>query len=381
MSRTPSWPVLIGAMALAGGAGFGIAQLTRTPPAAEAPEAPAAAADVLAVTPAQLSTMGIAVETAAPSSFSAALAAPGSVVAAPGGEAVVTAQAAGAITRLNKRLGDPVRAGEVLALVASREAAGMAADRQAADARANLARATLAREKSLFDQRVSPRQDYERAQAELAAAEAEARRARTVAATARLAGDGRSLAVVSPISGRVTETGATLGGYVQPDAELFHIADPSRVQVEAALPAADAARIRPGDPARVTTSAGQSLAATVRTVTPSVSAETRAATVVLALAAGAAATPGDAVRVEITSTASAGAPAIAIPEEAVQSVNGRDVVFVRTPAGFKVQPVTVAARGGGRASIASGLVAGQAVATRNAFVLKAELTKSTEDEE
>src|SRR3546814_6047496 len=72
---------------------------------------------------------------------------------------------------LFKRLGDPVRAGETIAIVQSRDAAQIAAERVAADARSTLAQKNLHREKTLLDQKVSARVDYERAQAEAAAAE------------------------------------------------------------------------------------------------------------------------------------------------------------------------------------------------------------------
>jgi cobalt-zinc-cadmium efflux system membrane fusion protein len=373
--------ITAGALGLALAAGFGLARFTGRPPA-PAPSTTAAPppADTIVVEAAHLATMQIAVERASAIPFTAGIEAPGLLVAAPGGEALVTAQAAGSVVRLNKRLGDVVRAGEALALVSSREAAGMAADRTVADARAALARSNLARERSLFDQKVTARQDLEKAQAELVAAEAEARRARSSAAAAHVAGDGRSVAVVSPISGRVTAAPAALGAFVQPETELFRVADPRLAQVEAAVPGPDAARIRPGDSARVTTSAGAVLTASVRSVTPTLSAETRTATVVLILPAGAAVTPGEAVRVQI-SPAADGPAAVVVPEEAVQSVNGRDVVFVRTPTGFRAQPVSVSGRSGGRAAVASGLQPGQAVATRNAFLLKAELTKGAGDEE
>jgi hypothetical protein len=43
---------------------------------------------------------------------------------------------------------------------------------------------------------------------------------------ARLAsGDGRSVAVVSPVSGRVTNAGANLGQFVAAETELFRVAD------------------------------------------------------------------------------------------------------------------------------------------------------------
>src|SRR3546814_5688414 len=91
--------------------------------------------------------------------------------------AIVTARAGGAVTQVLKRLGDPVRAGETLAIVQSRDAAQIAADRTAADARSVLAQRTLARERHLYEQKVTARADYEQAQAEAAAAAAEARRA------------------------------------------------------------------------------------------------------------------------------------------------------------------------------------------------------------
>jgi cobalt-zinc-cadmium efflux system membrane fusion protein len=56
-------------------------------------------------------------------------------VAAPQGEAVVVARHR-ARSRMTKRLGDSVRAGEVLALVDSLDAAGFSADRSVASARA-----------------------------------------------------------------------------------------------------------------------------------------------------------------------------------------------------------------------------------------------------
>src|SRR5260221_14239634 len=95
------------------------------------------------------------------------------VTAAPNGEAVVTAHAAGTIVRLAKQLGDAVRVGETPAVVESREAAAMAADRTVAEPKAALARSALSREQELYNQRVTPRQDLERAQAELAVADAE----------------------------------------------------------------------------------------------------------------------------------------------------------------------------------------------------------------
>ncbi|KAA1394126.1 efflux transporter periplasmic adaptor subunit, partial [Escherichia coli] len=63
-------------------------------------------------------------------------------------------------------------------------------------------------------------------------------------------------------------------------------------------------------------------------------------------------------------------------EDAVQNLDGQDVLFVRTGSGFRVRPVTVGVRSGGMAQILSGVAAGEPVATRNAFLLKAEMKKA-----
>ena len=57
----------------------------------------------------------------------------------------------------------------------------------------------------------------------------------------------------------------------------------------------------------------------------------------------------------------------------MQTVEGRDVVFVRTDEGFQATPVTVGTRGGGRIEILGGLRPGTVVVTAGAFALKSQL--------
>ena len=384
-----TWLLAGAALVAATGIGFTAAKLTspKPPTAAEAEtakgeggEGAAHAADTLVMGPERITASGVQVQTVATSGIAGEIIAQATVEAEPSGQAALTARAAGSIARINKRLGDPVRAGETLALVESREAAQIAAERSVAAAKADLARKVAARERRLFEQKVSPRQDYETAQAELVAAEAEARRAATAAGAADVSRDGRYVAVISPITGRITAMNASLGAFVQPETELFRIADPSRIQVEAAVTAMDARRIQPGDQAVIETTSGETRAAVVRSVTPGVNEQTRSATVVLSLTGGGGVLqPGQLVRARIVSRQSA-TTGIVVPEEAVQTVEGRDAVFVRTAKGFRVQPVTVGQRTGGRVEILQGLKGGEAVATKNAFLLKAELGKSAEEE-
>ena len=64
-----------------------------------------------------------------------------------------------------------------------------------------------------------------------------------------------------------------------------------------------------------------------------------------------------------------------MPESAFQTIDGAEVVFVRTRRGFQARPVVTGARSGGRVVIESGLEAQWRIATANAFLLKAELEK------
>ncbi len=372
---------LAGGLLLAAGAGFVVARMNPpvAPPQAATGAAPTQPNEVK-VDASYLAVVGIVTEAAAPGNLSVQVLAPGTVTAAPNGEAVVTAHAAGTIIRLAKQLGDAASVGETLAIVESREAASMAADRTVAESKAALARSALAREQELYNQRVTPRQDLERAQAELAVTDAEVQRAREAASASHVTADGR-IAVTSPLTGKITGSRAALGSFVQPETELFRIADPRFIQVEASVTAMDAGRIGVGDPAKIATSTGANLSATVRSVAPIVNEQTRAATVVLSLAGNhQALSPGEVVQATIMPK-NVSPTGVVVPEDAVQNVGGRNIVFVRTATGFKIQPIVVGSRSAGRISILSGLNAGETIATTNAFFLKAEIGKGAGEDE
>ncbi|AQW29430.1 efflux RND transporter periplasmic adaptor subunit [Ralstonia syzygii subsp. celebesensis] len=383
--RPMGWPMIAGIAGIAALIGFGAARglaPARTTPPPKAESAPAHAAPTEVKIPeAYLAAANITVEPVATGGVGTDILAAATVAAVPGSEAIIVARGSGTIQRINRRLGDAVRAGDVLALVDSPDAAAMAAEHRVAMAKAELARKTYAREASLYQQGVSPRQEMEAAKAALDVAEAEAQRAATVARAAHVADDGRSVAVVSPISGKVTAQAAMLGAAVTPQAELFRVAGAGAVQVEASVTAADITHIAAGDTATILTAAGAPLPAVVHSVTPTVSGGTRAATVVLTpTPATGTLVIGDGVQVRLHTRADK-TDDLSVPEDAVQNLDGRDILFVRTPQGFRPQPVLVGTRSGGLAQILSGVRAGEPVATRNAFLVKAEMNKGGGDEE
>jgi len=381
------WLAGAAALMLAGGVGFGIARWTAPQPPA-APQAETAGTAILKLDPKEIAAAGILTEPALSGTVGAEILAPAEATAQPNGVAALTAHAEGVISRLNKRLGDPVKAGDVLAMVDSKDAAQLASDRASADARAVLARNVAAQEEALYRQGATSKRSLETAQASLAAAQADARRARNAAATGNLAGDGHSIAVISPLTGRITAQAAALGAFVRTETELFRVSDPRLIQVEAQLTALDAARVHPGDAATLLLPNGSTARATVRSVAPALDPQTRTQSVIITVPAGLALAPGETLQVRIspriapqTANEPGAAGTIVVPEEAVQTIDGRDSVFVQTETGFAVRHVAVGSRSAGQAAIVSGLKPGERIATRNAFLLKAEMGKGAEDEE
>ena len=69
---------------------------------------------------------------------------------------------------------------------------------------------------------------------------------------------------------------------------------------------------------------------------------------------------------------------LTVPEDAVQTIGGEPVVFVREAADrFAARPIQIGERVGARRAIVHGLDGSEAVVTAGAFNLKAELLKST----
>lgn len=386
-------PIAAGMTALAAVVGFGVARLSPSEREqisdrhaavleVKADSETKRAPETLTIPQNYLAAADIAVEQVGSGRVGSEILAPATVVAAPGSEAVIVVRASGAISKINRRLGDAVKAGEALALVNSMDAASMAAERGVTQAKADLARKTFDRESRLYDLGVTPKQDMEAAKAALVVAEAEVRRAATVARAAHVTESGDAVAVVSPISGRVTAQHAVLGAFVGPDTELFRVAADGAVQVEAAITAPDTRRISPGDQATIVPRSGSPVLATVRSVTPTVSAGSQSATAILIPnSATSNLVVGEGVQVRLRSSSSGEQETGTVPEDAIQSLDGRDVVFVRTADGFIARQVLVGVRSGGIAQVLKGVRAGESIATKNAFLLKAELRKKVGDGE
>ncbi|OHC96026.1 MAG: efflux transporter periplasmic adaptor subunit [Sphingomonadales bacterium RIFCSPHIGHO2_01_FULL_65_20] len=368
----------VAALIVAVGAGYGAARLTAAPAAGTAAEGEEGHAEegeggepgVVTLSPAEAQAAGIRI-VSVQSGGGGETHLAGRVEAAPDAQASVGAALGGRIERLLVAPGSVVRAGQPIAVVISGDGAILRAEADAATAEARAASAARTRDANLFDQGVVARQDVEASQARAAAAEAQARASRArVAAAGGPNASGRAT-IVAPIGGVVTGLRVGLGGVVQQGDPVATIANPNRVELVFNAPAALAATVRPGARITVQGADGAEYAAVVTAVAPGADAQS-GSTLIRARADGVAPPPGSAVSGSIITGGESG---IAVPAEAVQTVDGASVVFVVTPTGFRAQPVVPGRRAGDRIEIVRGLTGSERIAGANAFLLKAELGK------
>jgi membrane fusion protein, heavy metal efflux system len=334
--------------------------------------------DAVTLSARQIADAGIEVARPTVGGVAGAIELPALVQGDPQGVQVVSATIGGRLVALTRNLGQSVRQGDPIAVIESREAASLKAEVEAARARAALAQSNLRREQRLFAERVSPEQDLVAARTAATEANIALRLAQQqLGATGGGGGALNRIAMRSPISGQVIARPAVLGQTVDANAELYRVANLSRVTIAASVSPADAGRIRPGIRVEVT-AAGRRQEGRVSFVSPALDESTRLVQVIATLDNG-----GGTWRVGEPVTASFMLPAtgdrsIAVPSTAVQSVENRTVVFVRTSNGFRAVPVMAGRRNGDQVIISSGLTGQERIATTNSFTLKAELGKGGE---
>lgn len=301
---------------------------------------------------------------------------PATIEGDPQGMQVVSAAIGGRVVSLTRNLGQSVKRGEVLAVIESREAATLKAEVEAARARLALARSNLEREERLFAERVSPEQDLIAARTAATEAGIALRLAQQQISAAGAGGGGLNrLGIVAPIGGQVIARSVVLGQAIAPDAELFRVADLSRVSVSLALSPADAPKVRPGSAVEIV-SGERRTGARIDFVSPVLDETTRLVTAIAVIDNSAGQwRVGEPVTASIALSGEAQGAAVLVPQSAIQTVEGRPSVFVRTGEGFRAVPVTLGSPSGDNVVVASGLTGKEQLAGKGSFTLKAELGK------
>jgi cobalt-zinc-cadmium efflux system membrane fusion protein len=352
----------------------------------------------------------------------------------------VTPLVGGRVERVNVALGDRVGTGMVLATIASPEVAEMRGKlREAqtklqlaqrnlqrvqraenrvgvlsAKARLDEAEATLRRTRRLIELGVGAGKDlvaaeanYKTAKAEYdfqsnislnrevqeAQAEADTARAevshleqslQALGASSNSSGASTALiAVRAPASGAITERLVNPGSGVEAGKPLFTIANIATVWVIANVPEAQVASVHVGTPAEIRSSAlgNAAVAGRVNYIDPQLNQETHTARVRVEVGnTGERLKPGMFVEVGFQAgTGKATGEDLVIPNEAIQKIGDRTIVFVpeeNEPGQFKVHDVELGAEIGGYRRVLSGLKLEDKVVTKGSFTLKAQLMKS-----
>lgn len=319
----------------------------------------------------------------------------------------------GRVVELRVRLGDIVSKGDVLLVVESPELGEAQSDflqkrilAETSVAGVDLAKNALERATRLYDQNKGIALDeVQKREVEFKSAQAAYQTGRSAAVAAenklhllgmdqasveKLSDTGEvhpRLAVIAPLPGRVVEREVTLGELVHPEKEaLIVLADTTTLWVLADVPEARLPQVSIGAAAWLKSGAasGHKHEGTVSYVSPMVDPRTRSAQVRVAVQCEhGTLLPGMFVQVELTATDQADPdppPVVAVPEDALQTVEGVPSVFVpvpNEPNTFSKRPVTVGKPVAGLVPVYSGLVEGESFVASGSFVLKAELGKAS----
>jgi multidrug efflux pump subunit AcrA (membrane-fusion protein) len=189
--------------------------------------------------------------------------------------------------------------------------------------------------------------------------------------------------ILAPADGYIIEKNVTPGRTVELSAITFVIGDLSKVWMLASVRQEDLGKLRLDQSAFVTLSGqdGPRLAGKITNLGQQFDPDTRMMPVRIELA-----NTNGRLRPEMLANAEIPVggrnPVVVVPSDAVQQVNGQDVVFVRTaPDRFAVRPVRVGETGDGKTPILEGIAAGDQVAIRGSFILKSQLLKATLESE
>ncbi|WP_279362148.1 efflux RND transporter periplasmic adaptor subunit [Xanthomonas sacchari] len=338
-------------------------------------EAGAETGDVVRLTPQQIAASGLDV-VAVGRGGGASVRLAGRVEPAVGARASVASTVTGRVERVLVAPGDAVQAQQPLAIVVSGEAAVFRANALAAAAEAKAAGLAHARDRALVEQGVAPRQELETSHARALAAQAQAAAAQAQAAASGAPDASGRVRIVSPLAGIVGNVQVTPGSVVAAGSVVAEVADPAMNELVFSAPPALAAQVAPGMALEVRGTGG-SFAARVTAAAADLRQQGGAA-VIRAMPVDASLPPAGSP-VSAVLVADGQDSALSVPADAVQTVEGRNAVFVAVAGGFKAQPVLVGRRAGDRIEILGGLRGDERIVGANAFLLKAELAKGDAD--
>lgn len=304
----------------------------------------------------------------------------------------VLAKTSGVISSIKKHLGDQVKSGDTLAVIASRELAEAEASYTTAKAKADFAKAQLAREGSLWKQKATSEQEYlsAKATANEAAAELESaeQKLKLLESNHTNTPDHKGqpaagVPVNAPFDGTIIEKKIALGDQVNDQSPLFKVADLDTVWVIANVFEKDLERVAVGQAASVSVRAHPDrvfegpvtwVAAVLDEKTRTMQARIEIDNKDGHLKPGSFAT---AVIKVVTK-----ADGLSVPPAAIQRQKSESIVFVQATDGvYQRRAVKLGETSPDAVEVVDGLKAGETIVTSGSFILKSELDKSSFAEE
>jgi RND family efflux transporter MFP subunit len=284
-------------------------------------------------------------------------------------QTVVSAQVPGAIVAIEVKVGDVVKAGQVLVRIDARaaEQTVAASDAQVQSARATLEIATkdFDRQKQLFEKKYTSQAALERAEAQFKATQAQVSGQLAQAGAARA--QSGFFVVKAPYAGVIAEIPVMPGDMAMPGRPLLTIYDPAVLRVTASVPQSEIARIAPGKPTKVEfpgLPADRRWAAPIRsTQLPTADPGTHTAQIRLDLPAAVGnLTPGTFARVWLPLQGAA-TPRLYVPSKAVVRRAEMTGVYVLDPSGRPVlRQVRLGRAVDENVEVLSGVTAGERIA-------------------
>jgi len=329
---------------------------------------------------------GVAVAVAGKERLAGAISVTGKVEANADRIAHVSPRISGKIVAVRASLGDSVSAGQPLATLDSVELGEALSRYKQSKTRLALAQSNMDRIKSLVEKKIAARKDIMQAETDFKMAQTELhtdeeRLSLYGVAPSSLKGEGRHaplLPVRSPIGGIITEKHAIVGELSDPSKSLYTVADLSSVWVMVDINEKDLAKVRRGQTAIVSIGAFPDLKVKGRItyIADLVDEATRTVKARIEVA-----NPGRKLKPEMFATvelalAADAPPVLAVPEDALQELDGKKVVFVaESDTEFAARQVQPGRTASGMVEVISGLKEGERYAVKGAFILKSEVKK------
>ena len=324
----------------------------------------------------QLKHNAIEVLTAAPANIQTNLRLIGQIQLNADNAVQVLPRVSGVVMSLAANVGDTVKKGQTLAIIASPTLVENRGDLAAARQRLNLAKTTLVREETLWREKISAEQDYLAAKNDVQLAEIEVSRQQQKLTSMDAAPSGSGYTLKSPINGVVTRKQVVSGQVIELSQTLFEVADLNTVWAELSIPTKDLGVVKIGQTVSIgATAFAQTQVGKITYIAPLLDAQSRTATARVVLN-----NPNRnwlvGLPVNIDLVADEVTVPLAVSLEAIQSLQYGDVVFGRYGDYFEARPVKLGRRDNKNVEILSGLNKGEQYAAGNSFVVKAELGKA-----